>query len=215
MRWMLGWLEWRWLRGIYSPQPPKQPLGVAAVDWRTRQSGAPPDVVRCASHITQPLGFGRRRPLELCLLVAPDSPVPHRTDTVHCPVHLWRLLWLLRALSMHCSVRRCPLQTTVALVVVAPLGAPDSPVNYSGVRPQKPEGGEFRVVQFWCTGHCPVRQTNAPLVPLLLCFWTLTLIFYWFVLNPYALVEYIIYSKLVSPIFVLGIQPPKIFIGKG
>jgi hypothetical protein len=24
---MLGWLEWRWLRGIYRPQPPKQPLG--------------------------------------------------------------------------------------------------------------------------------------------------------------------------------------------
>jgi hypothetical protein len=27
--------------GIYSPQPPKQPLGVAAVDGRTGQSGAP------------------------------------------------------------------------------------------------------------------------------------------------------------------------------
>jgi hypothetical protein len=24
---MLGWLEWRWLSGIYSPHPPKQPLG--------------------------------------------------------------------------------------------------------------------------------------------------------------------------------------------
>jgi hypothetical protein len=31
---MLEWLEWRWLGGIYSPQPPKQPLGVAAVDGR-------------------------------------------------------------------------------------------------------------------------------------------------------------------------------------
>jgi hypothetical protein len=46
---MLGWLEWRWLGGIYSPQPPKQPLGVAAVDGRTGQSGAPPDTVRCAT----------------------------------------------------------------------------------------------------------------------------------------------------------------------
>jgi hypothetical protein len=27
--------------GIYSPQPPKQPLGVAAVDGRTGKSGAP------------------------------------------------------------------------------------------------------------------------------------------------------------------------------
>jgi hypothetical protein len=74
--------------GIYSPQPPKQPLGVAAVDGRTRQSGAPPDTVQCASHVTQPLGFRRRRPLELCLLVAPDSPVRCRTGqalfTVRC-----------------------------------------------------------------------------------------------------------------------------------
>jgi hypothetical protein len=61
---MLGCLEWRWLGGIYSPQPPKQPLGVAAVDGRTGQSGAPPDTIRCASHVTQPLGFGRCRPLE-------------------------------------------------------------------------------------------------------------------------------------------------------
>jgi hypothetical protein len=43
--------------GIYSPQPPKQPLGVAAVDGRTGQSGAPPDTVRCAIHVTQLLGF--------------------------------------------------------------------------------------------------------------------------------------------------------------
>ena len=50
--------------GIYSPQPPIQPLGQAAVDGRTGQSGAPPDSVRCASHVTQPLGFGRHRPLE-------------------------------------------------------------------------------------------------------------------------------------------------------
>jgi hypothetical protein len=34
-------------------------LGKAAVDGRTGQSGAPPDTVRCVSHITQPLGFDR------------------------------------------------------------------------------------------------------------------------------------------------------------
>jgi hypothetical protein len=86
-----GWSGGGW-GGVYSPRPPKQPLGVAAVDGRTGQYGAPPDAVRCASHVTQPLGFGRRRPLELCLIVAPDSPVPHWTGIVHCPVHLWRLL---------------------------------------------------------------------------------------------------------------------------
>jgi hypothetical protein len=33
--------------GIYSPQPPKQPLGVAAVDGRTGQSGAPATSPNC------------------------------------------------------------------------------------------------------------------------------------------------------------------------
>jgi hypothetical protein len=37
---------------------------MAAVDGRTRQSGAPPNTVRCASHVTQPLGFGSFCPLE-------------------------------------------------------------------------------------------------------------------------------------------------------
>jgi hypothetical protein len=39
----------------------------------------------------------------------------------------------LRALSAHCSVHCSLLQTTVGAVAVAPLGTPDSPVNYSGV----------------------------------------------------------------------------------
>jgi hypothetical protein len=47
-------------------------------------------------------------------------------------------------------------QSTVALIIVASLGAPDSPVNYSGVRLEKPEGEEFEVDPPWCTGHCPV-----------------------------------------------------------
>jgi hypothetical protein len=38
---MLGWLDWRWLWGIYSPQPPIQPLGKADVDGRIGQSDAP------------------------------------------------------------------------------------------------------------------------------------------------------------------------------
>jgi hypothetical protein len=89
---MLRLLEWWWLRGIYSPLPPNNRWGWAAADGCTGQSGAPLDTVRCTSHVTQPLGFRHRRLLEACLLVASDSPVLHRTDTVHCPV---RLKWLL------------------------------------------------------------------------------------------------------------------------
>jgi hypothetical protein len=35
---------------------------------------------------------------------------------------------------------------------------PDSPMNYSGARPQKPEGEEFEVDPPWCTRHCPVAH---------------------------------------------------------
>jgi hypothetical protein len=61
---MLGWLEWWWLGGIYSPQPPNNRWDWAAVDGRTGQSGAPPDTVWCDSHVTQPLGFESFWPLE-------------------------------------------------------------------------------------------------------------------------------------------------------
>jgi hypothetical protein len=37
-------------------------------------------------------------------------------------------------------------------------GTLDSPVNYSGARPQKPVGEEFEVDPPWCTGHCPVAH---------------------------------------------------------
>jgi hypothetical protein len=66
----------------------------------------------------------------------PDSPVVHRTVTVHCLVRLLALLWLLRELSVHCSPfaddrwcsSRCYAWHT------GQFGAsPDSLVNYSGV----------------------------------------------------------------------------------
>jgi hypothetical protein len=53
-----------------------------AITRRTGQSGAPPDTVRCASHVNRPLGFDR---WSFYLL-------GHRTVTVHCPVCLLRAL---------------------------------------------------------------------------------------------------------------------------
>jgi hypothetical protein len=44
---------------------------------------------------------------------------------------------------VHCSLLL--LQTTVGVVAVTPLGTLDSPVNYSGVASQIPEGGKFGV----------------------------------------------------------------------
>ena len=60
----------------------------------------------------------------------------------------------LRELSAHCS----RLQATIARSSRCSAGAPDSPVNYSGARPEKPESGEFENVRSWCTGHCPVAH---------------------------------------------------------
>jgi hypothetical protein len=103
------------------------------------------DTVRCASHITQPLGFWWFRALERWLHVAPDSPVRHRTATVQCPMRLWRLLWLLRALFTL-------LQTTVALIVVAPLGTLESLVTHRTVR-------WIIAVRPWAPDS-PVRETK-------------------------------------------------------
>jgi hypothetical protein len=50
-----------------------------------------------------------------------------------------------RCSAWHCSVVSRPLNSIVALTTVAPLGTQDSPVNYSGVASQIPEGGKFRV----------------------------------------------------------------------
>jgi hypothetical protein len=64
----------------------------------------------------------------------------------------------LRELSVHCSLFRRPLESTVVLGSRCSAGTPDSPVNYSGARTQ--------IV--WCaTGHCPVRQPRHPTVRVL------------------------------------------------
>jgi hypothetical protein len=54
----------------------------AAVAWRTGQSSAPPDTIRCACHVTWPLDSDR---WSFCLL-------GHRTGTIQCPVRLPRHL---------------------------------------------------------------------------------------------------------------------------
>jgi hypothetical protein len=69
-------------------------------------------------------------------------------------------LWLCRALLRtvaHCSVWQWLLKSTIALGAIAPLGAPDSPVNYSGAAPEKPEGEEFSLY-----GPRGIGQSGAP-----------------------------------------------------
>jgi hypothetical protein len=91
--------------------------------------------------------------------VAPDSLVPHWTCTVHCPVRLLAAALTLHKLSAHYSFCRRPLEPTVALPSHCFAGPPDSPVNYSGAWPQKPEGEEFESLDL-VAPDSPVRQTR-------------------------------------------------------
>jgi hypothetical protein len=139
---MLGWLEWGWLWGVYSPQPPIQLLGQAAVDGRTGQ---------CP--VRQP-----RHPTVMVLTVSTVGALSS-CDT-------GQSLFTVRCAFCGCSdfcascLRTVALQSTVALASRCSAGAPESPVNYSGAALLKPEGGKFRLVRPWGIGHCPVRQTR-------------------------------------------------------
>jgi hypothetical protein len=96
---------------------------------------------------------------------APDSSVVHQTGPVHCPVrHLAPALTSARAVALftiHCRL----LQTTVGVVSRCSAGTPDSPVNYSGAAPRKPEARELELIG---TLDSPVRQTRATFCCLLL-----------------------------------------------
>jgi hypothetical protein len=160
--------------------------------WGRLLSMAPPVTVRCASHVTQPLGFWRFRPLELWLLggtgqsgAAPDrhyslsgAPSGGCSDSA-------------RTVRTLCVVRR-PLEPTVALASHCSTGTPDSPVNYSGARPQKPEGEELESIARGAPDTVRCARPGFSSVSFAPFFWTLTLIFLLICVEPLALVEYII-----------------------
>jgi hypothetical protein len=172
------------LWGIYSPQPPIQPLGQDAIDGRTgqclvRQPRHPTVRVLTVSIVGVLSSCGTRQsgaaPDKHCSLYgAPSSGCSDFARTV-------------RAL---CVVRR-PLESTVALASRCSAGAPDSPVNYSGAPFLKPEGGKFEVIRPWAPDS-PVRQTRVLFG--LFCSFLLNpnLIFLLVCVEPLAHVEYII-----------------------
>jgi hypothetical protein len=113
--------------GVFIAPTTNSTVGEAVCRWAHR-------TVRCASHVTQPLGFWRFRPLVLWHLGAPDSLVPHRTSTSHCPVRLLAAALTLRELSTHYSHCRRPLELTIAVSSRSSTGTPDSPVAHRTVR---------------------------------------------------------------------------------
>jgi hypothetical protein len=68
-----------------------------------------------------------------------DAPLTGDSDSTRTVLHCSSDLLLLQAIVAQSS--RCSAVT------------PDSPVNYSGARPEKLESGEFETVRSWCTGH--------------------------------------------------------------
>jgi hypothetical protein len=119
-------------------------LGRAAVDGRTGQSGAPSDTIRC-----QP-----RHPTVRVLTVSTVGALTAwatgqsgAAPDMHCSLSgaPFGAALTLREMSAHCSRCRRPLESTVALGSRCSAGTPDSSVNYSGARPQKPESEEFEV----------------------------------------------------------------------
>jgi hypothetical protein len=165
--------------GIYSHQP-------NCSRWRRLLAmGAPDSPVRQPRHPTV-----RVRPLELWQPGPPDSPVVHRTVTIHCSVRLLALLWLCaccpRTVHVHCLV----LQMIVGAVAVAPYGTPDSPKLHRTVRwiiaewlsknPKLSSSELISLVHRTLVRCARPGQHSVSFAPF---FWTLYWTFYWFVLN--------------------------------
>jgi hypothetical protein len=122
--------------------------------------GAPDSPVRQPRHPT-----ARVRPLELWQVGPPDSPVVHRTVTVHCPVRLLVLLWLCAFYprTVHLSVDRW--SRPLRLEAIAPLAHRTVRWIIAEWHFQKLEGGEFELIYpgapdtvRWGTRHCPVAH---------------------------------------------------------
>jgi hypothetical protein len=144
--------------GVFIALNHQTTVGVAA-------SMGAPDTVRCASHVTQLLGSRAVDRWRLCLLVAPDSPVPHRTGTVQCPMSLWRAALTLRALfftvALIFSFCRRPLRE----VAVAPLSHRTVRWIIAERAMRNPRIASLRLygpsapdTVRWHTGHCPVAH---------------------------------------------------------
>jgi hypothetical protein len=144
--------------------------------------------IRCATEhcpVRQPrhqtVGF---QPLELLITGPPDRSCSV-SGAPSAPA-----LTSARAVA-HCSVLLFLCRRPLARTTVAPLGTPDSPVNYSGAA--SPNSRRWQVWNGtpWCTGHCPVAHRTVrcarPGLPLgcllLFLFEPFLGHFYWFVLN--------------------------------
>jgi hypothetical protein len=164
--WKLGWFEVWWL-GVFIASTIKVVVGESCCRRAHR-------TVRCANHVTQPLGFDRWS----------SDKWGHRTVrwctgqvmfTVRCAFR--RLLWLCAlSCTVHCSCSFC--RRPLAQLAIAPLGTPDSPVNYSGEAPQKLEASKLELIHLVHRTHSGALDQGCLRLVLLLSIWTLSWTFY-------------------------------------
>jgi hypothetical protein len=198
----LGCLEWWWL-GVFIALNHHIAVGEVVCRWAHR-------TVRCATGYC-PVHQPRHPTVRVMKILTVGALTSCRTgQSGAAPDRCCSLsgvpltLALTSARTVHSLFTL--LQMTIALDSHCSAGTPDSPVNYSGARPQKPEGGKFEVVRpwapdtvRWCTGHCPVAHrtvqrarlgfSSVSFAPFVL---NPNLIFLLVCVEPLAPVEYII-----------------------
>jgi hypothetical protein len=125
-------------------------LSLPSVEWRTGQSGAPPD-----SHCRR--SGADLIPFLAQTTVAASGQLAHQTlsgahRTVWCPLPT---VGAGHTSPMDCAVDRCASDRWLTGQSGAP---PDSPVNYSRTPPNFSRERPFHRRPAWRTGHCPVHH---------------------------------------------------------
>jgi hypothetical protein len=168
--WKLGYIEVWWL-GVFIAPTTKMVVGEGLCRMAHR-------IVRCATGhclVCQPrhqaVGF---RPLELLTCGPSDSPVVHRTVTVHYLVRLLMTALTSARAGAHCSISLFLCRRSLALFSRYSAGTPDSPVLHRTVRwiiaewlPKFPKVASLEWISLvhrtlsGGTPDSPVRQTRA------------------------------------------------------
>jgi hypothetical protein len=118
-------------------------LFLPSVEWRTGQSGAPPDSY-CS------LSGADLLPFLAQTTVAASGPMAHRT--VRCPLPT---VGVGHASPVDCAADRCADDRWLTGQSGAP---PDSPMNYSRTPLIFSRERPFHRRPAWRTGHCPVHH---------------------------------------------------------
>jgi hypothetical protein len=134
--------------GAVESNPGRQFL--PSIDWRTGQSGAPPDI-NCS------LSGADLLPKLVQSTIADLEPLVHRTlsgahRTVRCP-HL-----TVGSATRHARIARPTVGPADRWLTGQSGAPPDSPVNFSQTTSTNSRERPVDQTPTWRTGHCPVRH---------------------------------------------------------